>query len=84
MKELAAHGDALVVGRGGSRFLAEHPEAFHVRLVAPMAMRVRKVMADRWLREVWAGSGSPRAMSKGDGSSRDPSAPTGLIPWSTT
>ncbi len=30
MNELAARGDALLVGRGGSCFLRDHPRAFHV------------------------------------------------------
>jgi cytidylate kinase len=51
MTELAQRGDVLLVGRGGSRFLREHPWAFHVRLVAPMAIRLRRVMEHRWLRE---------------------------------
>jgi cytidylate kinase len=51
MSELAARGDVLLVGRGGARFLRDHPAAFHVRLVAPMDVRVRRVMEYRWLRE---------------------------------
>jgi cytidylate kinase len=51
MCELAARGDVLLVGRGGSCFLRDHPRAFHVRLVAPMAVRVRRVMEYRWLAE---------------------------------
>jgi cytidylate kinase len=51
MSEFAARGGALIVGRGGSRFLRDHPGAFHVRLVAPMEVRVRRVMEHRWLRE---------------------------------
>jgi cytidylate kinase len=51
MNELAARGDMLLVGRGGSRFLRDHPRAFHVRLVAPPEDRVRRVMEHRWLRE---------------------------------
>jgi cytidylate kinase len=51
MKELAAKGEVLLVGRGGSRFLREDPAAFHVRLVAPSEVRVRRVMEHRWLRE---------------------------------
>ena len=39
MNELAVRGDVLLVGRGGSCFLCDHPGAFHVRLVAPMAIR---------------------------------------------
>jgi cytidylate kinase len=51
MNELAARGEVLLVGRGGSCFLRDHPRAFHVRLVAPLDVRVRRVMEHRWLRE---------------------------------
>lgn len=51
MSELAARGNVLLVGRGGSRFLRDHARAFHVRLVAPLAIRLRRVMEHRWLRE---------------------------------
>jgi cytidylate kinase len=51
MHELAGRGDVLLVGRGGSRFLRDRPGVFHVRLVAPLAVRVRRVMEHRWLRE---------------------------------
>ena len=51
MNELEARGDVLLVGRGGSRFLRDHPHAFHVRLVAPLFVRVRRVMEHRWVRE---------------------------------
>jgi cytidylate kinase len=51
MRELADRGEVLLVGRGGSGFLREHPRAFHVRLVAPMSVRVRRIMEFRWVRE---------------------------------
>jgi cytidylate kinase len=51
LKELAARGQVLIVGRGGSRFLRDEPQAVHVRLVATMAVRVQRVMAHRWLRQ---------------------------------
>jgi cytidylate kinase len=51
MAELAKRGDVLVVGRGGNRFLRGRAEAFHVRLVAPPGVRVRRVMEQRWVRE---------------------------------
>jgi cytidylate kinase len=51
MEDLAGRGNVLLVGRGGSRFLRDDPGAFHVRLVAPMEVRVRRVMEHRWLRE---------------------------------
>src|SRR5262249_50393906 len=50
MKELAARGNVILVGRGGSRLLRDHPGAFHVRLIAAMDVRVRRVMEHRWLR----------------------------------
>jgi cytidylate kinase len=51
MRELADRGDVLVVGRGGSRFLHDHPRAYHVRLVSPTSIRLKRVMEHRWLRE---------------------------------
>jgi cytidylate kinase len=54
MNDLAARGGVLLVGRGGSRFLRDHPGAFHVRLVAPTESRVRRVMEHRWVREAEA------------------------------
>lgn len=54
MKELAERGNVLLVGRGGSRFLRDLPEALHVRLMAPPEVRIRRVMEYRWLRETQA------------------------------
>ena len=51
MSELASEGDVLLVGRGGSRLLRDTPRAFHVRLVAPLPVRLRRVMEYRWLAE---------------------------------
>jgi len=51
MKELSAQGDTLLVGRGGSRFLEDDPQAFHLRLVADMQVRLRRIMEHRWLAE---------------------------------
>jgi cytidylate kinase len=51
MKDLASHGDVLIVGRGGSRFLRGDPRTFHIRLVAPKLFRLRRVMEHRWLRQ---------------------------------
>jgi cytidylate kinase len=51
MSELAGRGNVLLVGRGSSRFLRDYPHAYHVRLVAPMDVRVWRVMEHRWLRE---------------------------------
>jgi len=51
LKDLAARGDVLLAGRAGSRFLRDHSRAFHVRLVAPMPVRLQRVMQHRWLRQ---------------------------------
>ncbi len=51
IKELAAEGDKLLVGRGGCRFLEDDPRAFHVRLVAELGVRLRRVMEHHWLAE---------------------------------
>jgi cytidylate kinase len=54
MNELASQGDTAIVGRGGNRILRDHPRAFHVRLIAPADVRVRRVMEHRWLRQAAA------------------------------
>ncbi|MHB1037274.1 MAG: cytidylate kinase-like family protein [Pirellulales bacterium] len=51
MRELADRGNVLLMGRGGFRFLRDHTRAFHVRLVAGMSIRLRRVMEYRWVRE---------------------------------
>ena len=54
MRELAERGDVILVGRGGNCFLRDDPRAFHVRLVAPMAVRCRRIMEYRWVRKAVA------------------------------
>ena len=51
MQQYATRGNVLILGRGGFVFLRDHPTAFHVRLVAPMPVRVRRMMEYRWVRE---------------------------------
>jgi cytidylate kinase len=51
MRELAERGEAILVGRGGSCFLRDCLGAFHVRLMAPLPIRLRRVMEYRWVRE---------------------------------
>jgi cytidylate kinase len=51
MNDLAARGNVLIVGRAGSCFLRDQPGAFHVRVVVAPAVRVRRVMEQRWVRE---------------------------------
>ena len=51
VRHLADRGDVILVGRGGNCLLREDRRAFHVRLDAPMPVRVRRVMEYRWVRE---------------------------------
>jgi cytidylate kinase len=51
MVELTEQGNVIIVGRAGNRLLRARAEAFHVRSVAPMDVRVRRVMEHRWVRE---------------------------------
>jgi len=51
IRELAQRGEVILVGRGGNCFLRDDPRTFHVRLVAPMPVRLRRVMEYRWVRE---------------------------------
>jgi cytidylate kinase len=54
MHEHAARGNVLLVGRGGNHLLRDVPTAVHVRLVAPLPFRVRRVMRHQWMREAVA------------------------------
>jgi len=51
MRELADRGDVILVGRGGNCFLRDDPRAFHVRFIATMLVRLRRVMEDRRIGE---------------------------------
>ena len=51
MREFADRGEVLLAGRGGAWLLRDCPRTFHVRLVARMNVRLRRVMEYRWVRE---------------------------------
>jgi len=51
MHDLGARGNCIIVGRGGNMFLKDQPGAFHVRLIAEMPSRIRRVMERRWVNE---------------------------------
>lgn len=51
MNEWANQGNVLLIGRGSNQLLRTHPRAVHVRLVAPLDVRVRWVMVHHWWRE---------------------------------
>jgi cytidylate kinase len=43
VKAYAEQGDAIIVGRGGQMILRDWPGALHVRLYAPLAVRVQRI-----------------------------------------
>lgn len=44
VKEYAKQGDAIIVGRGGQMILRDWPGALHVRLYAPLEVRVQRII----------------------------------------
>jgi CMP/dCMP kinase len=44
IEEVAKEGNAIIVGRGGNLVLANHPRAVHVFLLAPLEVRISRVM----------------------------------------
>lgn len=47
MFELAQSGKVVIVGRGGQVVLADNPRCLHIRVVAPMALRVERVAQEK-------------------------------------
>lgn len=43
MQELAQTGDVVIVGRAGQLILKDQPDVFHVRVIAPLEVRIRRV-----------------------------------------
>ena len=43
MDDLASEGDVVIVGRAGQVILADRPNALHVRVIAPLALRVEQI-----------------------------------------
>lgn len=46
MRDLAAIGHVVIIGRGGQVLLKEHVDAFHIRVLAPRAERIEAVGRD--------------------------------------
>ena len=47
LHELADQGEVVIVGRGGQLVLRGHPQVLHVRIVAPLEVRVDRVAASK-------------------------------------
>lgn len=43
MNELAEKGNVVIQGRAGQVILKDHPQALHVRIIAPLALRAERV-----------------------------------------
>jgi cytidylate kinase len=46
VREAAAGGEAVIVGRGAAYYLHDHPDAFHVFIYAPFEEKVRRLQLD--------------------------------------
>lgn len=51
MQELAAMDNMVIIGRGGNLLLRGHQNTLHVRLIADMPYRIKRVMEVRWIDE---------------------------------
>ncbi|UCH51444.1 MAG: cytidylate kinase-like family protein [Chloroflexota bacterium] len=51
IKELAGSGSCVIRGRGSQFILRDFPDAFHVLVVAPLELRIKRVMEDLRLDE---------------------------------
>jgi cytidylate kinase len=49
--EVARTNDAVIVGRGGAFILPKHPDILHVLMVAPLEVRVERIMAAEGLNQ---------------------------------
>ncbi len=50
-RQLAEQGNVILMGRAGNCFLRDNRRVFHVRLIATMPVRLRRIMEYRWVRE---------------------------------
>jgi cytidylate kinase len=51
LKELAEHGNVVIVGCGAQVVLRHHPQAVHVQIVAPFDVRLERLMAQESIPE---------------------------------
>ncbi len=51
MKEILTSGSAVILGRGGSQILKEDRNVFHIRVVADIEDRVKRIMAEQSIEE---------------------------------
>lgn len=51
IKELAEKSNAVIMGRGGSQILKNNPQTLHVRIIANMEDRIRRIMEEQKIDE---------------------------------
>jgi cytidylate kinase len=51
IRDIAGAGNAVIIGRGGNLILRDHPDTFHVGIVATLADRVGIIVAREGLSE---------------------------------
>ena len=51
MQELSSQGNVIIIGRGANFLLRGQPDVLHVRLIADMPYRIKRVMDVRWVNE---------------------------------
>ncbi len=44
IEDLAHKGDVIIVGRAGQAILRDHPQVFHLRVIAPMETRIQRIV----------------------------------------
>jgi len=54
IKKIATNSPAVILGRGGSQILKDDENAFHIRLVASKADRIKRIMAENDIDEAKA------------------------------
>lgn len=52
IKEIADKCNAVIMGRGGSQILKHHPKALHVRLIANMNDKIRRISEEQKISEI--------------------------------
>jgi len=47
IEALASEGNVVILGRAGQVILQDHPEVFHIKILAPLDVRVKRVASKR-------------------------------------
>jgi cytidylate kinase len=67
IQELAQDHSAVIYGRGSQFILKDHPQAIHISIVAPLKLRIKRIMDSMTLTE----EGAKQEITRIDSSSRE-------------